>query len=90
MKYNELMSARINDLFSDDELYELISLVDRELSEMKRCVYEDFNVRKAVDERIKSLEFLREDLRLMAAFLQTRCFCDVGIRRKRMIEDKSK
>jgi len=69
VKYEELRKAKLSDLFSAEELFEFVDLMDIELRKMDLIEPHDDNTRKALRERIISFKCLKEDLRVMAGFL---------------------
>lgn len=85
MEYNRLGDAKLDNLFSAEELYELSDLVYNELEKIDNINYQDSSFKKAVNERVRSLKCLRADLRLMADYLFLKKKNKIGLRNKNEI-----
>lgn len=87
IKFSELDDTKLTDLFTCEELDEIIILLKKEIMVLSSVDHCNDSVFRAVKDRKDSLDFLSKDLELLRIYLMKR-FVKRGLRNDRLIVDE--
>ena len=90
MTYNELRSADLSELFSIEELKDIIDFLNDEVSHLNMAPHDDPSIYKAVTSRKDSLIMMADDLNVIRKYIiNNKEGCKYqGLRTKRLIDDE--